>query len=157
MRLHAGASAGQNGPLEKIFIKAGGIDFIDAPQTRTAPSANAHVYDRTVSGACVYNHFRNYDPTLGRYVQSDPMGLRGNQLSTYTYVGSDPVIVSDIDGLVIGLPNGWQGSGPFSPPAPPGWSIQDPTGMGNIVARVRLMELDGLDTFPQKTASTRHV
>ncbi len=44
------------------------------------------------------NYFRDYDPAIGRYVQSDPIGLRGGP-STYAYVRNDPVELSDPRGL----------------------------------------------------------
>jgi RHS repeat-associated protein len=45
-----------------------------------------------------YNYFRDYEPLMGRYVQSDPIGLAGG-LSTFSYVGSDPLSFVDIYGL----------------------------------------------------------
>ncbi|UUY07316.1 DUF4329 domain-containing protein [Pseudomonas sp. J452] len=44
------------------------------------------------------NYFRDYDPALGRYVQSDPIGLRGG-INYYVYVNSAPLFSFDPDGL----------------------------------------------------------
>jgi len=45
-----------------------------------------------------YNHHRDYDPSLGRYVQSDPIGL-GDGTNRYNYVKANPVNYIDPDGL----------------------------------------------------------
>jgi RHS repeat-associated protein len=44
------------------------------------------------------NYFRDYDPAVGRYVESDPIGLTAG-VNTYVYVGADPMDWFDPDGL----------------------------------------------------------
>lgn len=46
-----------------------------------------------------YNYFRTYDGSLGRYQQSDPIGLNGG-LNTFAYAGSSPAVLFDSLGLV---------------------------------------------------------
>jgi RHS repeat-associated protein len=45
-----------------------------------------------------YNYFRDYDPTTGRYIESDPSGLDGG-LNTYLYVYASPLHLIDPMGL----------------------------------------------------------
>ncbi len=45
-----------------------------------------------------YNYFRDYDPGVGRYVESDPIGLKSG-LTTYSYASSTPLGIRDTLGL----------------------------------------------------------
>ncbi|HEX4986922.1 MAG TPA: RHS repeat-associated core domain-containing protein [Burkholderiales bacterium] len=46
-----------------------------------------------------YNYFRDYSPDIGRYIRSDPIGLRGG-INMYSYVGDNPLSRIDPRGLV---------------------------------------------------------
>jgi RHS repeat-associated protein len=58
---------------------------------------------RDIETGLYYNYFRDYDSIVGRYVESDPIGLRGG-IGTYDYVRSMPLKAFDPIGT-----EAWQG------------------------------------------------
>jgi RHS repeat-associated protein len=73
-----------------------------APQRAPSPTSSAFrdsFYDQATR--LHYNYFRDYDPRLGRYIESDPIGLAGG-INTYAYVGGNPVNHTDPLGLAPG-------------------------------------------------------
>ncbi len=59
------------------------------------------------------NHFRDYSPAIGRYVESDALGLSGG-VNTYGYVAANPIAFADPQGLDIAvIENGPTAGNPF--------------------------------------------
>ena len=73
------------------------------------PSPDLHLPGQWAEpGSGLYqNWHRDYDPTLGRYLQADPIGLSGGQ-SLYGYAYQNPMRYVDPEGLRAG---GWGGAG----------------------------------------------
>ena len=55
-----------------------------------------------------YNGARDYSPGLGRYIESDPVGIAAG-INSYIYAGANPISVID--------PSGLEGVGPWTYPA----------------------------------------
>jgi RHS repeat-associated protein len=47
-----------------------------------------------------YNYFRDYDSMIGRYIESDPVGLEGG-LNTFIYTYGSPLNGVDLDGTFV--------------------------------------------------------
>ena len=86
-----------------------------------------------------YNYFRDYEPGTGRYVQVDPIGLRGG-INLYAYVDGNPISKIDPLGLT-GATDTWSAgaSGSWNGNTSPGYTEQDwvcsaPAGIFNSFA-----------------------
>ena len=48
-----------------------------------------------------YNYFRDYNPTIGRYIETDPIGIDEGLNHIYTYAGNRPLYYIDYDGMSV--------------------------------------------------------
>ena len=79
--------------------------FGNSPPTENPSGLGTFTYNLRLPGqysdpelGTFYNYFRDYDPATGRYVQSDPIGLKSG-LNTFLYVGGSPLSIVDPEGL----------------------------------------------------------
>jgi RHS repeat-associated protein len=94
----------------RVITNAGGSaiwqwSYQGNPWGEVAPTAAGYTYNLQYPGQYFdaesglnNNYFRDYDPTVGRYAQSDPSGLSGG-MNTYAYVGNSPLSATDPRGL----------------------------------------------------------
>lgn len=79
-----------------VYTDASGSE-IAMPTGYSAPGFPGQ--SRTLSDL-YYNRYRDYDPTTGRYIQADPIGLAGGA-SPYSYAMNNPLRYTDPAGLLV--------------------------------------------------------
>ena len=119
---YAVASDHLNTPRELVSLATGQILWrwdsepygVGAPTSGVSPNGVSVTYNLRFPGQVYdaetglnYNYFRDYNPQTGRYVESDPIGLKAG-VNTFAYAGAGPIHYVDPRGLltavIVGLP-----------------------------------------------------
>jgi RHS repeat-associated protein len=124
-----------------------------APNTDPDADGTNIVFDLRFAGqrydqasGLYYNYFRDYDPSVGRYIESDPIGLAGG-VSTYGYVDGMPALATDPLGLSKGFQTSESGeeahriSTRISAPSPPMTAVEIRKNIARIAKRYESSDL----------------
>jgi RHS repeat-associated protein len=74
-----------------------------------------------------YNYYRDYNPAIGRYVETDPIGIKGGMNHPYSYTANNPLTAIDPLGLECEQISPWLPATVISDPNNPGTLIDSYT------------------------------
>jgi RHS repeat-associated protein len=95
---HLGSTVGLTDPSANLVEQL----TYDSFGNHVASSRSRYTYtgrERDADTGLMYYRARSYDPQLGRFISSDPIGLNGG-INPYAYVGNGPIRSIDPFGLV---------------------------------------------------------
>jgi RHS repeat-associated protein len=126
---------GENVVWDAVYNPFGGVNSITGSATNNLRFPGQYFL---IEDGLHYNWYRHYDPTLGRYIQPDPLGFV-NGPTLYAYAKSAPLTEVDPDGLQVAIPV----PGPPFTPVPPGafdeWRKHAEAGIGGLLNFCRRM------------------